>query len=128
MRRLIAHLVGDYVVQSDYLAQAKTRRTAEGVKAAAAHAALYTACFLPLTRHPARLAVVGATHGLLDHYRPLPRLISAKDRLLSPHGWPATRPHEVPSWLHILVDNTVHLIINELALSVRLPSRKRVPA
>lgn len=119
MKKLIAHLLGDYVVQSDYLAIAKTHRNREGVRAATAHAAIYTACHLPLTRNPLRLAVIGITHGLLDHYRPLPRLIHAKDRLLSPHNWPATRPHELPFWLHIVVDNTVHLLINEVALTWR---------
>jgi|SRR6478609_8390071 len=116
MRRLIAHLIGDYIIQSDYLAQAKTHRTGYGVKAATAHALLYTACFLPLTRNPLRLAIIGVTHGLLDHYRPLPKLIHAKDKALSPRGWPATRPSELPFWLHIVVDNTTHLLVNEVAL------------
>lgn len=119
MRALIAHLVGDYVVQTDYQAVAKTHRNLEGVTAAALHAVSYTACFLPLTRNPLRLAVIGVTHGLLDHYRPLPALIHRKNVLLSPSGWPATKPAEIPFWLHIVIDNTIHLILNELALSVR---------
>ncbi|HEY5785133.1 MAG TPA: DUF3307 domain-containing protein [Microlunatus sp.] len=121
MRALIAHLVGDYIVQTDYLALAKVQRTREGVTAAILHAVGYTACFLPLTRNPIRLAVIGVTHGLLDHYRPLPALIHRKDVLLSPASWPAGKPEEMPFWLHILVDNTVHLVINELALTVRNP-------
>ena len=119
MKKVIAHLLGDYVVQSDYLAIAKTHRNREGVRAAAAHAAIYTACHLPLTRNPIRLAVIGITHGLLDHYRPLPKLIHRKNVLLSPAGWPATKPEETPFWLHIVVDNTLHLLINEVALSWR---------
>ena len=119
MRRLLAHLIGDYVLQSDWMAAAKWRRTTEGRWAAVLHALEYTACYLPLTRNPLRLAVIGVTHGLLDHYRPLPYLIHRKDRLLSPHGWPAARPDEVPFWLHILVDNCVHLAINEVALDLR---------
>jgi Protein of unknown function (DUF3307) len=116
VKRLLAHLVGDYVVQSDWMAQVKTRRSREGVAAAAVHAALYTACFLPLTRNPFRLAVIGITHGLLDHYRPLPELIAAKDNLLAPPDWSHNNADDVEFWLHILVDNTVHLLINEIAL------------
>jgi len=119
VRQLIAHLVGDYVVQSDYLAQAKTHRTDYGVRAAAVHAALYTACFVPLTRSPWRLAIIGITHGLLDHYRPLPKLIATKDWVLSPRDWNVTPPEQVPFWLHIVVDNTAHLVINEVALGWR---------
>jgi hypothetical protein len=116
VKRLIAHLVGDYLVQSDYLALAKTQRTREGVRAAAIHAALYTACFVPFTRNPLRLAVIGITHGLLDHYRSLPALIHRKDQLLSPSSWSATPAKDVPFWLHVVVDNTLHLAINEVAL------------
>lgn len=123
MKKLIAHLVGDYVLQSDYLAQAKTHRTDYGVRAATYHAAIYTACHLPLTRNPLRLAVIGITHGLLDHYRPLPKLIHAKDEILSPGDWHATPASDVPFWLHIVVDNTLHLLINEVALRLTWPSR-----
>lgn len=129
MRRLLAHLAGDYVLgQNDYLAGAKVQRTREGARAAAIHAAAYTACFVPFTRNPARLAVIGVTHALLDHYRPLAYFISWKDRVFSPAAWPYTRPHEVPFWLVILVDNSIHLAINELALDVQLPKRMRARA
>lgn len=117
MRRLIAHLVGDYCVQSDWMAAAKVLGSPYDRRAAAlAHAALYTTCFVPFTRNPLRLALIGVTHGVLDRYRPLPLLINWKDRLLSPSGWPATPSEDVPFWLHVLVDNTIHLAINELAL------------
>lgn len=122
MRRLLAHLVGDYVMQSDWMAAAKVYgQSKDARKAAAIHAALYTACFLPLTRNPLRLAVIGITHGLLDHYRPFPKLIHRKDVLLSPAGWPATPVDQTPFWLSVVVDNTAHLLINEVALSARRP-------
>jgi hypothetical protein len=119
VKQLLAHLVGDYIVQSDYLAKVKVRRTREGVLAAAVHAGLYTACFVPLTRSPWRLALIGVTHGLLDHYRPLPWVIATKDWLLAPRDYEVVPPQDVPFWLHIVVDNSVHLLINELALSTR---------
>jgi len=117
MRRLLAHLAGDFLLQSDWMAAAKViGHGRERALAAASHAAIYAACFVPFTRNPARLAVIGVTHALIDAYRPLPWLIHHKDRLLSPRSWPAAKPSEVPWWLMIVTDQVVHLLINELAL------------
>lgn len=117
MRRLIAHLVGDFILQSDWMAAAKViGQPRDSRKAAAIHAALYALPFVLFTRNPARLAVIGVTHGLLDHYRPFRQLIYRKNVLLSPGYWPATAPDAIPEWLTIVVDNTAHLAINELAL------------
>lgn len=119
MRKLLAHLVGDYIVQSKWMAAAKVYGSEHDRRSAAAlHAAFYTLCHVPLTRNPLRLAVIGGTHWALDRYRPLPRLINAKDIILSPVSWPHTMKDPVPFWLHVVVDNTVHLLINEAALSV----------
>lgn len=119
MKQLIAHLAGDYIVQSDWMAAAKVYGSEHDQQSAAViHASLYTACFVPLTRHPLRLAVIGVTHWALDRYRPFPVLIERKNRLLSPAAWPATPAAAVPLWLRIVVDNTAHLLINELALSL----------
>lgn len=119
MRQLLAHLVGDYIVQSQYMADTKVDRSREGVAWATAHAALYTACFTPLTRNPARLALIGITHGLLDHYRPFPKLIALKNTKMSPRLMGAFPEHQVPVWMRILTDNIAHLLINEIALSWR---------
>lgn len=110
MKALLAHLVGDYVLQTDHMAQRKTQAWGPAV----AHAATYTAPFVLLTRNWKALAVIGGTHLLLDHYRPLPRIIALKNRVLSPAGYSSG---ELPFWLHIVIDNTVHLVINEVALS-----------
>jgi hypothetical protein len=62
---LIAHLFGDYVVQSTWMAERKL----EAHGPALAHALSYAACFAPLTRSPARLAVIAATHFAIDRWR-----------------------------------------------------------
>ena len=113
MKRLITHLVGDYVLQSDWEANTKTKCSGEGWAAALAHAGTYTACFLPLTRNWKALSIIGGTHLLLDHFRPLPKVMDVKNSLASPPGYVSG---EFPFWLHIVVDNTVHLLINELTL------------
>lgn len=77
MKRLIAHLLGDYVVQSDWMARSKT-----GVPISAGlHGATYAACFLPLTRNLRALTVIGATHAVIDHYRLARYLVWARNQI-----------------------------------------------
>jgi hypothetical protein len=61
----LAHLFGDYVVQSDWMAADKLHDPL----AAAAHAATYAACFLPVTRNPRAIAVIGLSHFVIDRWR-----------------------------------------------------------
>lgn len=65
MSLLIAHLIGDYCLQSHIMA---TRKTASW-KWAAIHAAFYTLPFLALTQDWWRLLIIGGTHAVIDRYR-----------------------------------------------------------
>ena len=126
MRRLIAHLVGDYVVQSDWMAQTKTKSS----KSAAAHATSYAACFLTETRDPRALAVIGGTHYMIDHWRLARYVVWAKNQVAPAefrytlegaqwHGY-GPRPASdnwLTGWLLFIADNTMHLMINEWALN-----------
>jgi len=62
---LVAHLVGDYVIQSDKMANAKTSQSAW----AAAHAVTYALPFLLITRSPLALAFIVGTHFVIDRWR-----------------------------------------------------------
>lgn len=122
MRETLAHLVGDYVLQSHWMAKAKTSQALP----AAIHAATYTACFVPLTRDWRRLAVIGGTHYLIDRYR-LARHVAWAKNQVGPKNWrpehtatgfSETDPDWLKFWLMIITDNTMHLLINHLALNV----------
>jgi hypothetical protein len=126
--RFLAHAVGDYVVQSNWLAQTKTASKAS----AAIHAGSYAACFLPLTRNPLRLAVIGGTHFVIDHWRLARHLVWAKNQLApaehryllaeaGPFGYGPDTPDWLAGWLLFIADNTVHLLINEAAMTTRSP-------
>lgn len=65
MDALIAHLVGDYVFQSDWMASEKVKQSV----AAAAHALTYTLPFLFITRSLPALAVIAGTHFVIDRWR-----------------------------------------------------------
>lgn len=116
---VLAHLFGDYFLQSDYMALEKTKRWFP----AWAHALTYGLPYLYLTRSPLALAVIVVTHAVIDHYRLARYLVWAKN-LLAPkahrHPWSecsATgyhqdRPAWLAVWLMVIADNTLHLAIN----------------
>lgn len=120
MQRLLAHAAGDYVVQSNWMANHKTSQTLP----AAAHAASYTACFLPVTRNWKALAIIGGTHFVIDRWRLAKHLTWLKNQVgptadRSGHtatGYGDEVPIWLSTWLLIIADNTVHLAVNELAL------------
>lgn len=116
---LLAHLTGDYLLQSDWMALEKTRRWWP----AWAHALTYGLPYVAVTRSPAALAVIVVTHAVIDRYRLARHLVWAKN-LLAPeryrHPWSEcratgyhnSRPDWLAVWLMIVADNTVHLLIN----------------
>lgn len=120
MSEALAHLAGDYLVQSDWMAAEKVKRTGPAL----AHAASYAACFLPLTRNPRAIAVIGGTHFVIDRWRLARHLCWAKNQAApaayrpdhTPTGYGADRPDWLAFWLLIIADNTMHLAINRWAL------------
>lgn len=62
---LLAHLLGDYVVQSRWMATEKTQRWWPAI----VHAVTYGVPFLMVTRSPLALAVIVGTHAVIDRYR-----------------------------------------------------------
>lgn len=118
--QILAHLVGDYLLQSNWMATEKTKRSA----AAAAHAVTYALPFLFLTRNPLALAVIIGTHFLIDRWRLARFVVWAKNIPWQPWsdcsgtGYHKDTPPWLAVWLLIIADNTLHLICNGLALSV----------
>jgi hypothetical protein len=131
MLQLILHLIGDYVTQSDWMAQNKTKQFGP----AFCHAVVYSLPFLLITNSPAALAVICGTHFLIDRYRLARFVVYAKNVILSPHrpcdreyierwrwsncsgtGYPSDAPPFLAVWLLIAADNTLHLAINYAAI------------
>lgn len=131
MEQLILHLIGDYVTQSDWMAQNKTKST----WAAFCHATVYSLPFLFIGSLWACL-VIWITHLLIDRFRLARYVVWLKNRWLQPKpyayeqparyeweqkwkwsycsstGYPADAPPWLSVWLMIAADNTLHLIIN----------------
>jgi ammonia channel protein AmtB len=141
--QLVAHLVGDYILQSDWMAENKTKRFLP----AAIHASLYSALFLIFRPSRAAFAVILVSHFFIDRYRLARYLVWAKNwigpyfgpveinmggvyqdrqwRRRNPTkdfaecaatGYPPERPIWLAVWLLILADNILHICINGFAL------------
>lgn len=119
--QLVAHLVGDYVLQSDWMANHKTADWFPALL----HALAYSVCFLGFHPSPVALAAIIGTHYLIDRYRLARYVVWAKNRFLGDGppweacqftGYPADRPAWLAVWLLIIADNVLHILINGLAL------------
>ena len=120
--QIVAHLFGDYILQSDAMATLKTKASLW----CALHAVTYALPFLLLTRSPVALAVIIGTHFVIDRWRLARFVVWAKNAAggsyypwaeCSATGYQKDRPVWLATWLLILVDNTMHLCFNALALS-----------
>jgi hypothetical protein len=131
--QLLCHAIGDYVLQSDWMANEKTKRSL----AALAHVATYALPFLFLRPSMVAIAVIVGTHFVIDRWRLARFVCWAKNIALCPPsyehqrgiagpmfkwsncrgtGYPSERPPWLAVWLLIIADNVMHVLINGAAL------------
>lgn len=120
--QLLAHAVGDYLLQSDWMAREKTKRSL----AAFVHVCFYLLPFLLITQNVYALTVIGATHFVIDRWH-LARYVA----WLKNRPWPGSAPWtecretgfnpDMPAWLAgwlvVIIDNILHVVINGLAIA-----------
>jgi hypothetical protein len=75
MEQLILHLIGDYLTQSDWMAQNKTK----AYFPAFVHALVYSMPFLCLTTHIPALLCIFVTHFFIDRFRLARYVVWAKN-------------------------------------------------
>lgn len=117
---LAAHMVGDYIFQSDWMAAEKTKRWWPAV----AHGVTYTLPFLLVTRSPLALLFICGTHIVIDHWRLARYVVWAKNQLvpypyrhqLTDTGYGPDKPAWMAVWLLIAADNVIHMALNVLAV------------
>ncbi|MCG7607137.1 DUF3307 domain-containing protein [Mycobacterium sp. CnD-18-1] len=118
---VLAHMVGDYLIQSDWMAQEKTKRWWPAI----AHAVTYGLPFLLVTQSPLALLVIIGTHAVIDHYRLARHFVWFKNQFAPkafrpPHtgtGHALDRPDWLSVWLLIIADNVIHTLINVAAVA-----------
>jgi hypothetical protein len=121
MEQLLAHLVGDYILQTSHMAEHKIKHM--GV--AAYHAFIYSLPFLLITQSPAALAVIFGTHTIIDRYRLAAYVARFKnmagdvkhwEEYITYTGYKEETPNWLAVWLVIVTDNTIHLLVNFFAI------------
>ena len=122
--QLLAHAVGDYVIQSDWMAREKTRNWL----VALVHAATYSLPFLLLGPSRVALAVIVLSHAVIDRLRLARYVCWAKNQAFGAKtdrrpfaecaatGYAPERPQWMTVWLLIVADNVMHVLINAAAL------------
>jgi hypothetical protein len=121
--QLVSHGLGDYILQSHWMAQ---RKTSEYLPALA-HAVTYGLPFAIFGASPMALFVIIFTHFVIDRWR-LAKYVVYLKNLMAPAvfrpaevgttGYPASSPDWLAVWLMIAADNTMHVLINYLAIRV----------
>ena len=143
MEQLLCHIFGDFLLQSDWMALNKNKRTIPCL----VHVLIYTSVFLLLTVSWKALLVIGVTHFFLDRFpQVLRKAIWVRNHLnprleyppfgkcdstgyfddsqfnsVAPEAGDAKlyskkRLFPITIWLYIIHDNFLHLTINFLAL------------
>lgn len=139
--QLLCHAIGDYILQSDWMATEKTKKSV----AALCHVLTYGIPFLFLRPSWLAMFVIVSTHFVIDRWRlarfvvwiknfigPKQTVFSKEDdglrlpyartmrtnpwRDCKATGYPPSTPDWLAVWLLIIADNIMHVTINGLAL------------
>jgi hypothetical protein len=119
---LLLHLIGDYVTQSDWMANEKTKSNFPAL----VHSVIYSLPFLLIVNIYGFL-IISITHFFIDRYRLarylcwVKNIIGTKEfrhpfKECSATGYHESRPMWLSVWLLIIADNTLHLTINTFAI------------
>jgi len=118
MEQLLCHLVGDYILQSHTMAINKR----SDVRWAIYHGITYTLPFILIASSNA-LFVIAFTHVIIDHLGIANYITSYKNYVFGTFNakalsevYPETTPPFLGVWLCIILDNTLHLLINYLSI------------
>jgi hypothetical protein len=103
----LLHLIGDYVLQNDWMATHKSKSDL----ACAVHVLVYSAPFFFLVDHYSGWLIILFSHFLIDRYRLAYYWVS------SPwYAGKTEKPAYISVWVMIIVDNTFHLLFNSIAI------------
>ena len=121
VNQLMLHFLGDYILQTDHMAQNKAKKT----WVAFFHAFVYSLPFLLICNSPLALFVIFFTHGIIDRFRLARFVAMAKNMIGNPSnyqiyktesGFPKETPAWVSGWLFVIIDNFMHITINGFAI------------
>lgn len=123
---LLAHLIGDYLLQTQWMADNKTTRWPPAIL----HGITYTLPFIIITHSIPALLVICLTHIVIDRFRLVKYIMWFKNQFVPKKdrydwdseinnkvtGYPKRVPDFMAVWLMIIADNIIHLIIGVAAV------------
>lgn len=114
MEQLILHLLGDYILQNDYLAMAKKNKGLGGFISCFTHCLLYSIPFGIYTRSWIVGILIGVSHFALDRTTVVTKFLMIRNGVKdsSNFGFHPDRPKFISVWLYIITDNCFHIIGN----------------
>ena len=117
MVQLGLHLIGDYIIQNDWMALNKKKSGWLGHLACQIHCVTYALPFLFIGSWQA-VAAIYATHFIIDRYRLVDWFLAVRNGVfhIRNFGFGEERPALITVWLYIITDNIFHLLCNYLAL------------
>lgn len=95
MEQLLLHLLGDFVVQNDWMALNKKKPGVLGFAACFIHCFMYSIPFL-LVASPAGVFLVFCTHFLIDRSNFVTWILSVRNGCKYKHGYRAVRVEVKP--------------------------------
>lgn len=108
MEQLLLHLIGDYLLQNDWMASQKKQKSINGLIACLCHCIVYSIPFLLIGSFYA-FSIIFISHFLIDRYYFIKYFM--KKMKQEEFAKPPFAP-----WSIIIIDNTFHLLCNYLSL------------
>jgi len=103
---IVAHLIGDYLLQPDWMASRKAHVSSVAASHVLLHVGVTALMVYADVGHPWplwALSTLGVTHFVIDRFRLAPKLM----RITGQRGF----LENLGPWSMIIVDNTLHLVI-----------------
>lgn len=134
MLQLILHGLGDFIIQTGWMALNKKKPGFKGFLACLVHCVTYAAPFLLICSWQATAAIF-ASHFIIDRTNIVSYLIAMRDGVfkksvppdkmnyqfpymydVSNFGFPNDRPLAISIWLNIIFDNFLHIVCNYFSI------------
>ncbi len=117
MMQLILHLIGDYLIQNDWMALNKKEATIKGELACQLHCITYSLPFLFIGSGEAVLFIY-LSHYIIDRTNIVGWFLALRNGVFHVRnfGFGEQRPFVITIWLYIITDNIFHIICNYLFL------------
>ena len=117
MIQALLHLIGDYIIQNDWMALNKKKLTWKGELACQVHCITYALPFL-FIGSPMAVFCIYFSHYIVDRTNIVGWFIAIRNGVFHTKnfGFGMDRPFVISIWLYIITDNIFHVLFNFLIL------------